>query len=70
MDDLDVIRQAILNEVEGMAFYDLAAQRTSNPEVKEALIFLKDQEADHEEWLKNLFERLLQKKHFEVEYVT
>ena len=31
---------------------------------------MKDQEADHEEWLKNLFERLLQKKHFEVEYVT
>lgn len=70
MDDLDVIRQAILNEVEGIAFYDLAAEKTTNPEVKEALIFLKNQEADHEAWLKNLFERLLQKKHFELEYVT
>lgn len=70
MDDLDVLRQAILNEVEGMAFYDLAAERTSNPEVKEALIFLKDQEADHEKWLKNLFERLLQKKTFEHEFVS
>lgn len=70
MNDLDVIRQAILNEVEGMAFYDLAAERTSNPEVKEALMFLKEQEADHEKWLKHLFERLLQKKHFEGEFVT
>jgi len=47
MNDLDVIRQAILNEVEGIAFYDLAAERTSNPEVKEALIYLKDQEFFH-----------------------
>jgi len=37
MNDLDVIRQAILNEVEGIAFYDLAAQQTSNSEIKEAL---------------------------------
>ncbi len=70
MNDLDVIRQAILNEVEGIAFYDLAAERTSNPEVKEALIYLKDQEVDHEAWLKNLFERLLKKKHFELGYVA
>jgi len=69
MNDLDVIRQAILNEVEGIAFYDLAAERTSNPEVKEALTYLKDQEVDHEKWLKNLFERLLKKKHFELEFL-
>jgi len=70
MNDLDVIRQAILNEVEGMAFYDLGARRTSNSEVKEALIFLRDQETDHEEWLKHLFERLLQTKDYELDYVT
>jgi len=70
MNDLDVLRQAILNEVEGIAFYNMAAERTTNSEVKEALIYLRDQEADHEKWLKHLFERLLQKKHFDLSYVA
>jgi len=70
MDDLSILRKAILNEVEGKAFYELAAANSSNEEVKEALLYLREQEADHEQWLRSLLEKILQNKHFDLEYGT
>lgn len=59
MNDLDVARQAILNEEEGAAFYDLAAEKTTDESVKEAFLYLKDQELKHAQWLRSLYERLV-----------
>ncbi len=62
MDDLDAVRQAILNEAEGAAFYAMAAEKTTDSSLKEAFGFLKAQEVQHEEWLRSLYDRLIFKK--------
>jgi len=59
--DLDVIRQAILNEDEGAAFYAMAAEKTSDETLKEAYSHLKDEELEHGTWLRSLYDRLLLK---------
>ncbi|ADY56668.1 Rubrerythrin [Syntrophobotulus glycolicus DSM 8271] len=59
MNDLDVLRQAILNEAEGAAFYAMAAEKTADTSSKEAFGYLKDQEVQHEEWLRSLYDRLV-----------
>jgi rubrerythrin len=59
MNDLDVARQAILNEEEGAAFYALAAEKAADPDVKEAFLYLKDEELTHAGWIRSLYERLV-----------
>lgn len=58
--DLDVIRQAILNEDEGAAFYSMAAEKTSDDTLKEAYSHLKNEELQHGTWLRSLSNRILQ----------
>lgn len=60
--DLDVIRQAILNEEEGAAFYSMAAEKTSDETLTEAYSHLQNEELLHGTWLRSLYERLLLKK--------
>ena len=60
--DLDVIRQAILNEEEGTAFYSMAAEKTSDETLKEAYSHLMNEELQHGKWLRSLYERLLLKE--------
>lgn len=59
MNDLDVCRQAILNEEEGAAFYALAAEKTADDDVKEAFLFLMEEEKLHSKWLRSLYDRLV-----------
>ncbi|NLI93073.1 MAG: ferritin family protein [Peptococcaceae bacterium] len=59
MNDLDVARQAILNEEEGAAFYSLAAEKTSDSNAKDAFQYLKEQELQHADWLRSLYDRLV-----------
>lgn len=59
MNDLDVARQAILNEEEGAAFYASAAEKANDPNVKEAFLYLKDQELQHAKWIRSLYDHLV-----------
>lgn len=56
-DELEVISQAILNEVEGYEFYKIAAENgpLSN---KEAFMELANEELKHVEYLRALFDKL------------
>lgn len=54
MNELNIVRQAILNEVEGGAFYEMAAAQATNTEVKAALDYLGKEEKEHEHWLRSL----------------
>lgn len=58
MSEFNVARQAILNEIEGAAFYSLGAEKSADSEVKEALLHLKNQELEHKEWLLSLYKYL------------
>lgn len=50
-DELQLIRQAIINEVEGYEFYKLASQQAKNSDVQEAFNTLAEEERKHVEWL-------------------
>lgn len=56
-DELEIIKQAILNEVEGYEFYKLASAHGSGAG-KEAFIDLANEELKHIEYLKKLFEQI------------
>lgn len=53
--ELQLIKQAILNEIEGYEFYKLAANQTEEPETKAAFLALVNEEMKHVDWLKELF---------------
>ncbi len=53
--ELELIKQAILNEIEGYEFYKLASTQTHNTETKEAFLTLATEEMKHVEWLKDLY---------------
>lgn len=61
MNELTIVRQAILNEVEGRAFYEMASAQASNVEVKAALNHLGNEEKEHERWLRSLNQNLQEK---------
>jgi len=56
-DELDVISQAILNEVEGYEFYKLVATQATGGS-KEAFLELAIEELKHVEFLKTLFNKI------------
>lgn len=56
--ELDVISQAILNEVEGYEFYRMAADQAGTSESKEAFLELANEELKHVEFLKALFDKV------------
>ena len=61
-DELDAVRQAILNEDEGAAFYAMAAEKTEDETLKDAFSHLKDEELHHGKALRSLYERLVTRK--------
>ena len=56
--DLEIIKQAILNEVEGYEFYKIASDQVGNQESKEAFLSLAEEELKHSEYLKSLFDKI------------
>lgn len=59
--EVNVLRQAMLNEVEGMEFYRLSAEKFGPSATKDALLQLAKEEESHVEYLKDLSERILNK---------
>ena len=57
-DELDVISQAILNEVEGYEFYKMAAEQKGTRDSKEAFLELANEELKHVEYLQKLFDSI------------
>ena len=57
-EELDIIAQAILNEVEGYEFYKMAADQAGTGESKEAFLELANEELKHAEYLKALFNKI------------
>ncbi len=56
--ELDILKTALLNEAEGEHFYQLAAENTSNPAVKNAFSSLAEEEKQHGIWLREMLESL------------
>lgn len=52
----DVLKTAIKSEVDGYTFYDLLAQKATNPEAKRKLENLRDDEIGHKKVLCQLYE--------------
>lgn len=57
--EVEILRQAMLNEVEGAEFYKLSADKFAPSSTKDALLDLARQEEDHIEYLKSLSEKLI-----------
>lgn len=53
-----VIKQAIINEIEGYEFYNMAASRSNSEEVRKAFLELAQEEMQHVIWLKDLFSKV------------
>lgn len=68
--ELEILKTAIINEVEGYSFYRLAAEKTNDPEVKEAFILLAEEEIKHEEWLRDLYREISEGKSTEAKLVS
>lgn len=52
--NIDIIKQAILNEVEGYQFYKLYAEKVNNEEVAKTFMTIADEELTHIEFLRKL----------------
>lgn len=64
--ELEVIKQAILNEVEGYEFYNMAASAASTGESKLAFKELANEELKHVEYLQKLFDKIKNNKEDEL----
>jgi rubrerythrin len=60
--ELEVIKQAILNEVEGYEFYNMAAKHAAKGESKTAFLELANEELKHVEYLQKLFAKIKDNK--------
>jgi len=56
--ELELLKVAILNEVEGETFYRLAAEHLGQGEIRTLLLYLADEEAKHQETLRKLYKDL------------
>lgn len=52
--ELELVKKAILNEIEGYEFYKLSASQASSPDTRDALQTIANEELTHIEWLKSL----------------
>lgn len=62
VNELEILKTAIINEVEGYSFYRLAADKAKDPEVQEAFNLLAEEEIKHEEWLRRLYQEISEGK--------
>lgn len=53
--ELELLKVAILNEVEGETFYRLAAEHLSEGEIRTLLMHLADEEVKHQETMRKLY---------------
>jgi rubrerythrin len=53
-----VIKQAIINEIEGYEFYNMASNKSKSKEVEAAFLELANEEMQHVIWLKDLFSKI------------
>ena len=56
--ELMIIKQAIINEIEGYEFYNMASSNSNSTEVKNAFLELAQEEMQHVVWLKDLFNKV------------
>ncbi|MEK6263887.1 MAG: ferritin family protein [Clostridium sp.] len=56
--ELMVIKQAIINEIEGYEFYNMASSKSKSKEVEAAFLELANEEMQHVIWLKDLFGKI------------
>ncbi|MCT4632738.1 MAG: ferritin family protein [Firmicutes bacterium] len=56
--EIQVIQQAILNEIEGYEFYKMASKNAQNSSVANMLMNLAEEELKHVEWLRILFNNI------------
>jgi len=56
--ELMIIKQAIINEIEGYEFYNMASSNSNSTEVKDAFLELAQEEMQHVVWLKDLFSKI------------
>lgn len=66
-EELSVISQAILNEIEGFEFYNMAAAQADTAGTKEAFTELANEELKHADYLKKLWKKLSDGNEFEIE---
>lgn len=64
--DLELLKQAMLNEIEGAEFYKLAAEKAPNLESKNSLLELAEEEMRHFGYLKNLAEQIAKGEDLQV----
>ncbi|SHK28740.1 Rubrerythrin [Anaerobranca californiensis DSM 14826] len=57
-EELQTIREAIQNEVEGYEFYKLAAEQSGSEESEKAFMLLAEEELKHANYLKELFDKI------------
>jgi len=67
-DELNIIQQAVLNELEGQQFYTMASYHAPGDSAKEALLEIANEEGKHIDYLMALSKKL-QGKEVEVEEV-
>ena len=64
--ELEVIKEAILNENEGYQVYSMAAEKIKDEEISKSFEKLADEELKHIDWLKDLYKSIEDTK--EVEF--
>ena len=57
-EELAIISQAVLNEVEGHEFYNMASKQANTDGTKEAFLELANEEMKHAEYLRKLWRKL------------
>ena len=70
--EMDIIKQAILNEIEGYEFYKMAAKQAHSKESEEAFMELAKEELKHAEYLRELFDKIKDGKQddFELSFLS
>jgi rubrerythrin len=56
--ELQILKKAILNEMEGQQFYIIAAQLVEDLDTKQALLHLAQEEERHRTWLEELYQNI------------
>lgn len=67
MTELEALKTAIINEAEGYQFYNIAAMRATDSEVKDAFLHLAKEEQQHESWLRKMYKELSDKQDASLE---
>ncbi len=68
--EIKLIKQAIINEVEGYEFYQLAAEKAVSKEARETLSNLAKEEMIHIEYLQDLFNKVKDDKGDDYQLAT